>query len=493
MIDIDRILTTLESVLGDYVKFKEFDLNFQSTEFPIASLKTSVNSLLLAVFSDQTKLLLLHQLLDDFFSTNKQVSIHNYYVHESDKLLSKFNLETEIRGNWQKALDSHEERDIENAYYHADHYLPIQFIKKSFLKEIENSKSKDQLREIFNKLLNQYREDIDMIAYHNFEIKKILPSTQEGDNNKDDFFELLEFTDLWQTGKITLSTWKAHHNNDFLGFLDDKGGEEIRKINNLQLELYNKALDYEITSLTRQFNELSTANKLPIAHLHKKLLTCFFDGTFSEIDLARLKNIIYFDRQEEVLIAYDNFNRFEFINFRELLPFDGPYGRKSPRFAAEILVKYHEFISNYLSNPKNESIHFNKKSEASIKATYQSFGFFNKNQSNVLEKVILELNSLFAFVDTSKTPVSSVVNILIAADYSTEESLIYSGCNTVEFCYTLKALSKYFSNLTGKSIENSQKFYTSNSRLLSQSNFHKSGNSFPKLKEDIDNIIQQLK
>lgn len=118
-----------------------------------------------------------------------------------------------------------------------------------------------------------------------------------------------------------------------------------------------------------------------------------------------------------------------------------------------------------------------------------TFGFTGDKEK--LRTVISQLNRQIELLD-EHTPSSDLFEVLTSKSIPKKSVKIRLGCETVQFIYVIHKLSNHFNNLTPKTIQESEIFYSKGNTLIKAQNLYKNKINNPKNKEMIDKIINQL-
>lgn len=119
-----------------------------------------------------------------------------------------------------------------------------------------------------------------------------------------------------------------------------------------------------------------------------------------------------------------------------------------------------------------------------------SFGFKNRDTSGLF-KVIQDLQLKIDLLQNN-TKVEDLHKLLITKDFTEHYFEIHLQCETTQFIYILYELKRYFVNLNPTSIHSYGRFKTKTGETLKRGNIYKNKIEYPKQKEEIDKIIQQL-
>ncbi len=486
---LEKALKVLDDILLDVTLSKK-NLEEWNSKSDIALFKTEIKKLTLKVFSKNTKLLLFSQLLNDFQSSTKSISLTNFYIHESRNLLVKHQLKKSVVGLWKIKFAEVEPKHEGSAIDYSIDYHPITSRIESYYESIDNSVIFSHLKEIYNEILKMYCTDIDMLAYSNFSIKfQSIFGFEEV--YKPDYSTSNEYIDMWLNDEITLDFWRRYPNTSFLSYLELNYPEvQIDKANQNQIRLFREALNIELKSLEANIKDLPRLFVKETIERQLSLIDNFVNGNYSELDFKRLSNIISFSRPDDVILAYDDLLRFGIYDFHKIIPYDGASMRKSPRFVAELLIAYRAFLFQYLNNgPEVIPTISNDK-----KIKPKSFGFIQAKKVDLFTSIMQKLQNKYDLIQNEENKVSDLVTILTLKDYRTFPTPIQIGCKTNVFCYIIREIKFLFNNLNGTSIGDSAQFKTLSSGILSSTNFNKSANSLStQKKEEIDKILIKLK
>jgi hypothetical protein len=486
---LDKTLKVLNDILIDF-STKFYFHEKLNNKGDVLNLKKDLSTLINSVFSVNSKLLLLNQLIKEFLKECNDTK-YNYYVHESRDALKYYDFKYFIYGSWQKYVDSlpDDESKMLADVYNTE-YTPSVNKYNYYKTLLAKNSSFSKLKNIYFEIITRYARDIDMIAYDNFKIRDPYVISREfvAEYNSSTLY-----IETWIKGEITLDIWCKNPDTRFLYemqfFYSEK---DINAVNKNQLKLYWQAIDIELESLKKYILESSSSIQLSNVERQLNLIQKFLSGNYSALDYIRLSNIIKFDRPDEVILAYDDIIRFEIYDYSKILPYDGLNLRKSSRFVADLLIKYNDFLSermNILSTKKKS-----KKEDVVVKPKPKSFGFINPKKQAALKSVLQQLQYKYNLIQNIDENVDDLVMILTTNDYSTIPYNIHINCNTNLFTYVLREIKCYFNYLTSINIEASGKFYTKNSNLLSSSNFNKGSNNLSiQKKEEINKIIIKLK
>jgi hypothetical protein len=483
---LEKALKVLNDILVDFEKRYNYYQSINSNT-NLDELKSEINIILQVTFSENTRLFLFEQLITEFLK-DKSPALFNYYVHESRNLLRVYPFKNFIYGSWYRVLENTEDRDLNSAEgYYAD-YSPLISKISDFQNKANGLTSYTALKEVYLEILQWYANDIDMLAYYSFNIRN--PKVDDHDNFVP-YDGSSEYVEEWYNGRVTLNIWRKYPNTIFLNMIENLFPKHyLEVVNNHQLELYNEALDLEFNGLKSNIiNSPIEVQKINITR-QLNLINKFTLGDFSELDFQRLSQIIVFDRPNEVILAYDDIMRFDNYDFTKILPYDGKDLRKSPRFVADLLIKYEQFLikqSDLLERTDNKELQKIVK-----KPKPKNFGFNKRKKLQVLKDVLLELNLKYELIEND---FDDLINVLTNNDYTTLPFEIKLNCNTNIFSYVLKGIDSYFSNLNSASIQNSGRFLTKKEgKPLTSTNFNKSANSLKDYKkEEIDKILIKLK
>ena len=485
---MDKTLKVLNDILTDIAEEKLF---FESLEdsFDVNELKEKCKELSCKVFSIDSKLILFNQIKDNYFMNSD--FFLNYYIHESRALLIQHNLKEYIKGRWKKSLDSLTDSQLSSAETYSIDYYPELYILDRYNKKLNEANSIQEIKIIQEKILSWYAQDIDMLAYSPFSIQNT--SVLFDSHDISPFEKSDPNFDMWIDGSITLDSWCQFPNTGFLFFMQSFFSEKhIINANTYQLKLYNQALDIELNSLKINIsNSPIDVQKVNIAR-QLSLIQKFTLGNFSDLDFQRISQIIVFNRPNEVILAYDDIIRFDIYNYGKILPYDGYYLKKSPRFVADILIKYEQFLieqSVLLEQSDNKKLRkFIKKPKPN------NFGFINQKKIKLLESVFQKLQFEFELIENEDNKITDLVNLLTAHDYLTIPYSINIKCKTNIFCYIIRESKFMFNNLKGKSVGNSKKFYSNEGNVITETNFNKSASTLSiQKKEEINKILIKLK
>jgi hypothetical protein len=361
---------------------------------------------------------------------------------------------------------------------------------------------------------------IDFFLFDEIKAYKIL--NFDGSNHLD-IFNLTPkeqtFVDDFLSGKATVQDWKENPSTFFREYCfvicDDFTKEDSLRLESMQRKLFDEALEIEVDTLFEELNNVSHNSKLPNAQNQLRIIDTFLSGSFSQLDLERLQNIIYFEDENKVILELDNLKRYDVYNYHEYLPYNGLYSKRSPIFVAKLLLRYKDIIENLISRLTNsekvENFEDNVEVSESLSVTIQnsmgeiidsdapnpkpsSFKLIKKNQKKEkLEKVVYELMKL-EFINENKSTAQELIAVFSCDNYSLAKP-VHLGTKTNFCCYILKKLTPHFSNLDGASIEKSKLFITKTGKALTQTNYNKSSNNLSlseQIKRDINYIINLL-
>ena len=484
---LEKALKVLNDILVDFEKRYNY-YNSINSNSNIDDLKSEIEIILQVTFSENTKLLLFDQLIHEFLKDDNP-PLFNYYVHESRSLLRKYKFKNFIYGSWYRVLEDLKDIELNSAEgYYAD-YSPLISKISDFRSKVSDSSTYIQLKDIYFEILQWYASDIDMLAYYSFKIRNPKIDDYDGFTPYDGSDEYVE---EWYKGSITLDDWRKYPNTSFLSIIEYLYPKHyLEVVNNHQLVLYNEALELELNSLKDNItNSSDEIQKINISR-QLNLINKFTSGDFTELDYQRLSQIIVFDRPNKVILAYDDIMRFDNYDFTKILPYDGDDLRKSPRFVADLLIKYEQFLKDQLllleTNENKELPEIAKKPKP------KNFGFNKKNKTQLLKEVLLELNLKYDLIEND---IEDLIKVLTYYNnYSTIPFDIKISCQTNIFSYILKGIGFCFSNLNSISIHNSKRFITKkDGKHLTSSNFNKSASSLnTQKKEEIDKILIKLK
>lgn len=483
---LEKSLKVLNDILVDFEKRYNYYDSINSNS-DLKEIENEINIMLKVVFSENTKLLLFEQLIIDIHKDKNHV-LYNFYVHESRDLLRKHSFKNLIYGSWYKLIENYGERELSYTDEYSGDYSPLIYKIKEFSNKINPTSSFSELKIIYYDIIKWYAQDIDMLAYSPFTIKN--PKFNEYEHFTP-FDGSDEYIQMWYNGSITLDIWRKYPNTGFLKIMDFLYSENyIKNANILQLQLYNQAIDIELNSLRNNIsNSPVDVQKVNIAR-QLSLIQKFTLGNFSDLDFQRISQIIVFDRPNEVILAYDDIIRFDNYDFTKIIPYDGDNLRKSPRFVADLLIKYEQFLieqSVLLENLENKEL-----PKIINKPKPKNFGFNKRKKLQVLRDVLTELQLKYDLIEND---FDDLINVLTHNDYTTIPFTIKISCQTNIFTYILKEIVFCFSNLNSTSIQNSGRFITKKEgKPLLSSNFNKSANSLQEYKkEEIDKILIKLK
>ena len=486
---IEKSLKVLNDILNDFsISYKYYVTINENSD--IGVLKNEIEVLLKIVSSENSKLLLFDQLINEFLK-DKNPTLFNYYVHESRSLLNEYPFKNFIYGSWHRLLENTHESDLNYLEDYSMNYVPFSEKDNQFISKIEKSSSVGDLKQIYFDIISWYAKDIDMLAYYSFKIRN--PKV-DGTHIFSTYDSSNEYIMKWIDATITLDIWRQYPNTNFLHYIMYSYDPDfLVGVGKKQLQLYKQALDIELKSLKQNITDSSTdVQKINVAR-QLNLIQKFTKGDFSNLDYQRLSQIIVFDRPDEVILAYDDIIRFDIYDYTKLLPYDGPNLRKSPRFVSDLLIVYEKFLIEQLEVLKNA---IDPKAIEDVKKPMpKNFGFNKPPKKGLLKDVLQQLQFEYELIDSSDKKIDDLVDVLLSNDYSTIPFKINIYCKTNLFTYIIKEIKYLFNNLNAITIQSSKLFYTNNGKtLLTETNFNKSSNSLnTQKKEEIDKVLIQLK
>jgi hypothetical protein len=351
--------------------------------------------------------------------------------------------------------------------------------------------TKSQIKAKYNYLKSQIFTYLDLMFYQNNEFR-----------NKIEPFDLdvvsedkIKFYDSWHFGRASIEKWIKFPTTEFLDVPIYQKRNIAEKVEKIQQRLFQKALQNELNEL---LSALAKGNKIINFKRFLDLSENFINGNLNEIDLKRFTVFMNFDRADEVLIELDNILMEKEINFRKYLPYDGPNKIKSPRFTAELILlfglectKTLKLYTNKGSIKDLNDVKFTFTKKFIPKHRVNSFQFIQSHTNHTKFKAILrELNNKFHLIKLNEQVFTELLEVLTSPDYSKLNIKVHIDCKTHVFSYIFKQLKPFFSNLTGKEIEDSQIFLTKiNKKPLTSTNYNKSSISKTIEKEEIRKII----
>ena len=482
---VERVLDRLEKVL--------IDINFFQEKIKKESSLDNSISLLYEfgafVYLNKSNLFLLNQLVFEFRKAKPTYIEQNVLLIEARNLVQK-HLHSDI-------LDVTRNK-IEKSSHTGKIDLKIEPLKyKTSVPEYAKLRSKDfdnsiQVRRYHKKLQNQTYMYLDLMFFFNFEIL-------ESENHIEFSDSEIRFFDSMYYGRPTLETWSKFPNTDFLDYFSSHSNEFLAVVNKVQQKLFNEALKIELTQLVEA---IQRGNRLFNINLYLNLIEKFINSSASELEIKRLFGFIKCDNPDEVIVAIDKILREEPTDYRLLLPYDGPYKKKSPKLLAHIFLQFGTDLSkillNYTSTRSGLELNdvyytFSKKYVPKTKTI--SFNYVHGKAKTVqLKSILSKLDSKFTLIEPNKMKMEQFVEVLICKDFTKLDYKIYIGCKTSLFCYILKQLKPFFQKLNSRTIEESELFITKdNLTLLKASNFNKREGFDVQYKEEIRKIVAQLK
>lgn len=481
---IDKILDRFEKVL---VYIKDVEALFES-ENDLEILKNATIEFGRFTYLKQGNLFILSQLIEEFKNQEIDYIDHNVFYQDSLDLIRKYNFS--IINNFTLPLI--EKRLYRNSHSKQMNELKYRVNEDKFSNLLQlKFDTKSQTKTKFNYLKSSVFVYLDLMFFHNNSFK----NKTETINIDEMPLEKIKFFDSLYLGRPSLEKWIRFPTTEFLdlpAYQDRKKAEKIEKI---QQKLFMIALQNELIGL---LNSLTKGNRTLNYKRFLDLSESFINGNISEIDLKRFSSFIQFDRSAEVMIELDNILMEKEIDYKKYLPYDGPNKKKSPRFTAELIILFGSECTKTLK------LYVNKGAILDLNDTKYIFGkkFIPKHRVNSFQfihspsnlakfKAILnELNTKFHIIKLDNQVFKELLEVLTCSDYTKLNILIHIECKTNLFSYILKELKPFFSNLTGKEIEDSKLFFTkTNKKLLTATNFNKSANSKLIEKEEIRKII----
>lgn len=472
----------------------------------IDELRRLVDELLVFTYDFESDLYLLSLLKDEFFEKNQDVLSRNMLLLDAKKAVRLHKLEAIIFESWMKNLSGLSESDKSNAESFAVDYTPRKFMIERWEQKGIFSFDKTTLVTAAKVILRHSCEVIDILLFND----RIIENNQAVDiKSLNDMFDPsgdeCQFYTNFINEKATVEEWRRYPDTRFRVFYDfyhETTQPDWDKLNNYQTKLFNEAINRELSILESELLELPQPYKLQNASTQLSIINKFLSGEFSELDIKRLNKFIDFTRPEEVLLELDDMNRYDVYNYEKILPYDGPNGRRSPRFIAHVLLEYQKFLEHVLAEkePLNKEVTNNKKGLASSmnKAKTRlpkpaSFMLKMKpRKSSVLSKVVNELCQ-YDFIDMDRHKSSELTEILLCSNFSEIKNPVHFGSNTNFCCLVLKEFFDYFENMNAASIEKSGLFKTKGSEKLTQTNFNKSTSAGTKKEQELQQIRQIIR
>lgn len=263
---------------------------------------------------------------------------------------------------------------------------------------------------------------------------------------------------------------------------------------NSKKEYYQKSIFNEtektIVSFISDFPENATTseNNYSYTILHNK-----FDKYLNDIASYISKREITVNLSEDIDYII-NYLKVSVIRlYAELQEQYGQYSEHDLFTIPEIAEKYFndsEFdaaMIEKINAPKKEVV---QKPLKPARKPNTSFGFKNRDTSGLF-KVIQDLQLKIDLLQNN-TKVEDLHKLLISKDFTEHNFEIHLQCETTQFIYILYELKRYFVNLNPTSIHNFGRFKTKTGETLRRGNIYKNKIEYPKQKEEIDKIIQQL-
>jgi hypothetical protein len=469
-------------------------------------------------YTPKSNLYALKELQIDFRKNIPSQNEKNILLIDCEALVKKHKLSDQIFNSF-KTLELETAESIQPSLYQSYLLYPDESKYDNFLKVDISNYSIKKLREYCNKLIKHSYSIIDFFFFDDEKAHVILSN----EFSPLDFSNLTPkektFVDNFLSGKATVQDWRENPSTYFREYyfimseyLTEKDWE---KLDSFQSKLFDEALEIEVEMLFEELNNVSHNSKLPNAQNQLRIIDTFLSGSFSQLDLERLKNIIHFEDENKVILELDNLKRYDIYKYHEYLPYNGLYGKRSPIFVAKLLLRYKDIIENLISrlttNEKGENFEDNVEVSESLSVTIQnskgeiidsdapnpkpsSFKLIKKNQKKEkLEKVVYELMKL-EFINENKSTAQELIAVFSCENYSLAKP-VHLGTKTNFCCYILKKLTPHFSNLDGASIEKSKLFITKTGKALTQTNYNKSSNNLSlseQIKRDINYIINLL-
>ncbi len=482
----DKILERFEKVL---IQVQKFDALFER-ENDLEVLRMACFEFAGFTYLKKGNLFILAQLVEEYRKTKVDYIEQNIFLQESLDLISKYQFK-EIKNASFPIFEKREQKRKNNNHLQ-DLFYQVKQEKYFNLRKLKFD-TKFQIKAKYTHLKKQVFLYLNLMFFFNREFKN-----REEPINLDELSrDKINFYDSWNFSRASLQKWIKYPDTDFLDLPVYQNKLMAEKIHKIQQRLFQKALQAELQEL---LIKLAKGNRILNYKRFLDLTENFINGNFQTIDLKRLTTFFSFDRPDEVLVELDNILMEKEIDFKKYLPYDRPNKTKSPRFTAELLVQFGinctktlKFYANKGSIKDLNDAKFNFSKKFIPKHKVCSFQFIQSSINLMkLKSVLKELNTKFNLIALNDQVFNEFLEVLTCQDYTKLNFKIHIACKTNLFSYVLKELKPFFSNLTGKEIEESKIFLTKlNNKPLTASNFNKSGNSNIVEKDEIRRIINR--
>ena len=515
---MEKIIDRLDKCLIYLVEQQE-KLNSELTS---EELRKMLSELAEFKYTPKSNLYALKELYNEFMMHNSSKIDQNILLIDCEALVKKYKLNNLIFNSF-KNIELETDMDEHNYLFESYLYFPDEAKYEKFLKVDTSIYSIEKLEKNCAILIMTSYSIIDFFIFDNKKAHRILNSHEL--NSLDHFTYTKKentFFDKFINEKASIEDWKYFPTTKFRDYFfltfDGITQKDWEKLESFQRKLFEEALEIETKILLEELNNVSHNSKLPNAQNQLRIIDTFLSGSFSKLDLERLKNIIDFEDENKVIIELDNLKRYDIYNYNEYLPYNGLYGKRSPIFVAKLLLRYKNIIDNLISS-LSQSVKVEKVEDfkefidvnESLSVTIQnskgeiidsdapnpkppSFKLIKKNQKKEkLEKVVHELMRI-EFINENKSTAQELIAVFSCDNYSLAKP-VHLGNKTNFCCYILKNLTPHFSNLDGASIEKSKLFITKGGSALTQTNYNKSSNNLSlseQIKREINSIINLL-
>jgi hypothetical protein len=482
----DKILERFEKVL---IQVQKFDALFES-ENDLEVLRMACFEFAGLTYLKQGNLFILDQLVFEYRKTEVDYINHNIFHQDTLDLLKKYNLQEIMHCSEfkieKKLYGSSLSKQIQDFSYCVKDRRYLEFLHQKF-------DTKTQIKTKFNYLRSVVFIYLDLMFFYRIDFKNKIEELNMDLIPKEQF----QFYDAFHLGRPSLEKWIKFPTTDFLDFPEFQNKNIKTRIHKVQQRLFEKALHVEVQIL---LSKLAKGNRILNFKRFLDLCENFINGNLNPIDLKRLKVFFDFDREAEVLVELDNILMEKEVDYKKYLPFDSPNKRKSPRFTAELFMLFGSECSKKLKLYANKDaiidlndakFTFTKKFIPKNKVN--SFQFIHSTYNlNRFKSILNELNTKFNLIKLDSQAFDELLEVLTSPNYTNLIFKVHISCKTNLFAFILKELKPFFSNLTGKEIEESKMFLTKfNKKPLTASNFNKSGNSNIVEKDEIRRIINR--
>jgi len=385
------------------------------------------------------------------------------------------------------------------------HNAKITFYIDEFSQIIKRFISRPKVEDLFEQLdlistLNEPEDLIECLQKHLDDSKELFTSicasiSKEISTDKEkkekpkDY--VTQYVNKWVNRTVTYFDIQLHTTvNYWEHLLDmDLDSDEFELIEQHQHKLFDERVAFETMRRINDLKEIEEPRRTEAILNQIKIIEQFFQGDTSEILLKRLEQSMGLTIFDDVLIAYDKLLTSEYYCYTDKIIFNfEKYRFHTIDFIAHSLYAYLKELKVIISKPVSK---IEKTVKAKQKSIKHSFGFIGNQEElqQVIQQLAWRVNLLM-----DENQVEEMVTLLVSTDFKSSNIEIQLGCETIQFAYITKKLSKSFKSLRPVFIEASKAFFSkSNNKQIFARDLHGKQDAEVKSKEEIDRIISRMK